>query len=586
MNINNSSKVLAYVTRFAGIFVVVVAIMFSSFGIMPTSVHAQSDEYDGYQFGSDSDYDYSGGYDYGDDYGYDYSGGYDYSDDYYDYEGGYSYDDSDYDYSYDNYSGYDAYSGFGDYGNDYDYYSYYPDYSYDYYYDTPTYYYDTPTYTYVPPTYTYTPPTYNPPHNNPPHYSAPTCTLNASDTSIEEGQTVTLTWTTSNATSATLSNFGSVSTGSGSRSANPSNQGGTNVTYTMHVTGQGGSANCDVTIHVNSHPVNHNVSCDISADDTSIEDGDSVRLEWNSNNANSARINQGIGSVSTNSSRTVRPSDDTTYTLTVTNDQGDQATCSVTVRVHENNDLSCDLTASDTHIENGDSTTLRWDTDGDVDSARINQGIGSVDEDGGSKRVSPDFDTTYRMTVEDRHGNEETCSVTVRVDSNDISINYPPNQPLVYLSQLPYTGLDLTPGEWMAYILALIGGAALIGYFVFSRVMPFALARVKSARASAIVSNDADAPAVVENVTRQEVRAFVSALAANDMAAAREFASANNTALFSEAAVVLDDVRRARANGTVADAQVAEMTADWNADKLDATIAKLADATSADEALG
>jgi hypothetical protein len=317
----------------------------------------------------------------------------------------------------------------------------------------------------------------------------------------------------------------------------------------MHVTGQGGSANCDVTIHVNSHPVNHNVSCDISADDTSIEDGDSVRLEWNSNNANSARINQGIGSVSTNSSRTVRPSDDTTYTLTVTNDQGDQATCSVTVRVHENNDLSCDLTASDTHIENGDSTTLRWDTDGDVDSARINQGIGSVDEDGGSKRIHPDEDTTY-------------------------------------LSQLPYTGLDLTPGEWMAYILALIGGAALIGYFVFSRVMPFALARVKSARASAIVSNDADAPAVVENVTRQEVRAFVSALAANDMAAAREFASANNTALFSEAAVVLDDVRRARANGTVADAQVAEMTADWNADKLDATIAKLADATSADEALG
>jgi hypothetical protein len=81
-----------------------------------------------------------------------------------------------------------------------------------------------------------------------------------------------------------------------------------------------------------------------------------------------------------------------------------------------NDDISCDLSVSDSRIDEGDSTTLRWDTDGDVDSARINQGIGSVDEDGGSKRIHPDEDTTYRMTVKDRHGNEETCSVTVRVD--------------------------------------------------------------------------------------------------------------------------------------------------------------------------
>jgi hypothetical protein len=77
--------------------------------------------------------------------------------------------------------------------------------------------------------------------------------------------------------------------------------------------------------------------------------------------------------------------------------------------------ISCDLSLSPSHIDEGDSATLRWETD-NADDARFNQGIGSVDEDGGSKRVSPDEDTTYRLTVENDDGNEETCSITLRVD--------------------------------------------------------------------------------------------------------------------------------------------------------------------------
>ncbi len=79
-------------------------------------------------------------------------------------------------------------------------------------------------------------------------------------------------------------------------------------------------------------------------------------------------------------------------------------------------DISCDLSLSPSRIDDGDSATLRWETDGPVETARFNQGIGRVDEDGGSKRVSPDEDTTYRLTIEDEDGNDTSCSVTLRVD--------------------------------------------------------------------------------------------------------------------------------------------------------------------------
>ena len=79
--------------------------------------------------------------------------------------------------------------------------------------------------------------------------------------------------------------------------------------------------------------------------------------------------------------------------------------------------LSCDIWVSPSRIDEGDRATLRWDTSGNPDRATINQGIGRVDEDGGSERVSPRRDTTYRLTVEDG-GDEEDCSVTLRVDED------------------------------------------------------------------------------------------------------------------------------------------------------------------------
>ncbi len=79
-------------------------------------------------------------------------------------------------------------------------------------------------------------------------------------------------------------------------------------------------------------------------------------------------------------------------------------------------DVSCNLDASDTRVDDGDRITLEWDTDGNPNYASINNGIGRVDEDGGTERVRITDDTTFRMTVRNSRGDEDTCSVTVRVN--------------------------------------------------------------------------------------------------------------------------------------------------------------------------
>lgn len=231
------------------------------------------------------------------------------------------------------------------------------------------------------------------------------------------------------------------------------------------------SGGCDTGCHSGCTPHYEEPVCDISASDTSIEDGDDVTLHWTSEGATSASLS-GYGSVSTGGSRTVSPDHDTTYTLTVHGNGGSE-TCSVRINVDENNnDLSCDLNVSDSRVDEGDEVRLTWDTEG-ADYASINQGIGRVDEDGGHEDVDVDDDTTFRMTVRNDDGDEETCSASVRVDddNNFSSIRFEGeptnNPPTVYLSQLPYTGLeDMTPGLIASWIMlaALLG---IGGYFFF-----------------------------------------------------------------------------------------------------------------------
>ncbi len=153
----------------------------------------------------------------------------------------------------------------------------------------------------------------------------------------------------------------------------------------------------------------------LTANPTQITSGQSTTLTWASTNAVSARIDNGVGTVSPPSagSTTVSPTSSTTYTLTVTDANGAQAAASVTITVTA--PPTAVLTATDATITSGQSTTLEWASTNAV-SARIDNGVGAVSPAaGGSTSVSPTATTTYTLTVTDANGAVAQAGATVTV---------------------------------------------------------------------------------------------------------------------------------------------------------------------------
>jgi peptidoglycan-associated lipoprotein len=89
-----------------------------------------------------------------------------------------------------------------------------------------------------------------PPPPPPPKAEAPTVTISADPSTIEKGQSSTLTWRSTNATNVSIDQgIGDVST-SGSRSVSPSSS----TTYTIVAKGEGGTSQASTRITVTSPP--------------------------------------------------------------------------------------------------------------------------------------------------------------------------------------------------------------------------------------------------------------------------------------------------------------------------------------------
>lgn len=154
--------------------------------------------------------------------------------------------------------------------------------------------------------------------------------LTATPNEILVGQSVSLAWTTNNATAASINHgVGTVTpTAGGSVSASPS----TTRTYTLTATGPNGPALADAAVTV--HPV---PTCSLSASPATITAGQTTTLTWTSTGATSASIDNGVGPVTpvSGGSIAVTPSATTTYTLTVNGPAGGQATDPATVTVNQ-----------------------------------------------------------------------------------------------------------------------------------------------------------------------------------------------------------------------------------------------------------
>jgi hypothetical protein len=143
----------------------------------------------------------------------------------------------------------------------------------------------------------------------------PTVTLSADPPAIPPGGSTTLTWTSANANTCSMTpSIGSIGT-SGSKSVNPTKT----TTYKITATGYGGSVSASVVVSVIPLP-----TVSLSANPETIGPGESSALTWTSTNASSCSIEPGIGAVAASGTVTVTPAETTTYTITASNAAGSE----------------------------------------------------------------------------------------------------------------------------------------------------------------------------------------------------------------------------------------------------------------------
>lgn len=240
--------------------------------------------------------------------------------------------------------------------------------------------------------------------------SAPTVTLTASQTSITAGQSVTLTWTSNNATTVSIDNGVGAVAANGSTNVTPA----ATTTYTITASNVSGSTTANVVVTVN--PVAQPATVTISANPAIVAATQPFTLAWTSANAKSVSISPALPADDPNGTAlsgqsTLIGAHTTTYTITATGTNGSTATANTTVTV-----VLATLTASAATITSGQSVDLNWSTES-ATAASIDNGVGALIGTTGKVTVKPTQTTTYTLTATNG-AVTSTSQVTVTVNTS------------------------------------------------------------------------------------------------------------------------------------------------------------------------
>ena len=248
----------------------------------------------------------------------------------------------------------------------------------------------------------------------------------ANPTTIAEGNSAVLEWTTTGAESLTITGGETIDTSdipAGNAVVAPT----TTTTYTLTATGESGTPPVvrTVTITVIPRAIVHSFGFTETSDATpegDIFEGEAATLAWTTSHATSIIIDNGVSVSATSGTVTVRPAQTTTYTLTAVWVGGVvQATNTVTINVVERPTIN--FTADPVSVASGGTSTLTWTTSG-ADSVALTDNDSSTDDatlyDGLNRNdgvdVTPTRTTTYTLTAT-WGGGTLTSQVTVRVGS-------------------------------------------------------------------------------------------------------------------------------------------------------------------------
>jgi hypothetical protein len=228
----------------------------------------------------------------------------------------------------------------------------------------------------------------------------------ATPTNIVEGEAATIYFSTQGATGiSVMPSVPNVPVGGGSFVVTPP----ATTTYTITVTGQNNQMqSCAVTVTVNPKEVHPPRIIRFTAAPTSIVEGESSSLVWQVENADKVTITT-LGDVALTGTHDVSPAQDTTYTLTATN-QGGTATQAVTVTVTPKARISSFTANPPVSPVPGANVVLTCLAQ-NASSVTI-AGAGALIN--GSVVVNPRVDTTYTCTAVGLRS-QDTKTLTVKV---------------------------------------------------------------------------------------------------------------------------------------------------------------------------
>ena len=259
----------------------------------------------------------------------------------------------------------------------------------------------------------------------------------ASPPSIQGGQSSTLSWSVTGATSVSIDQGLGTVAGT-SVSVSPTST----TAYTLTATNASGSSTATVTVTVTATGSSPSIQA-FTSSPSSIQSGQSATLSWSVTGATSLSISPGVGTVA-GISVSVSPTSTTAYTLTATNAFG-SSTATVTVTITVSQPSIQTFTASPSSIQSGQSATLSWSVTG-ATSLSIGPGVGTVT--GTSVSVSPASTTSYTLTATNASGSVTATTVVnvipaglaacVLTRSSSTTVSIASTHPRVLLSDASY----------------------------------------------------------------------------------------------------------------------------------------------------
>ena len=298
--------------------------------------------------------------------------------------------------------------------------------------------------------------------------AAPTVSITANPTSINPGNSSTLTVTAANATEVTVKGSDgsaySLPSGGGAQTVTPT----ATTTYTAVATGAGGSASAAATVTMSAAPT---PSISITASPSSISPGNSSTLTVTATNASQVTISGSDGSSYTlqaaGGTQTVSPKATTTYAAVATG-AGGKTSATATVTVVAPAAPTVTITANPASITSGSSSTLTV-TATNASLVTVSGSDGSsytLQAAGGTQTVSPKATTTY-TAVATGAGGKTSASValtvvppaapTVTVTAKPTSIASGSSSTLI-VSASNATQVTITGSDGSAYSLPAGGG--------------------------------------------------------------------------------------------------------------------------------